>query len=344
MMSLTQFFSAFYFLWPALLILAPMPWIIRRFFIPVAKEQRPLIAPNFAQRLRRFVSPNVTLAHHESPPHSNQRLQHLMFGLIWLLLIIAAMRPVWYITPAPFETSGRDMMLSIDISPTMLREDMLWQGQRIDRLTALKRVIENFILERQGDRMGLIVFSTEAHLVSPLTYDLRAINQLMLESEVGMAGNTTAIGDSIGLAIKHLSRQENDRAVLVLLTDGANNDGFLDPIEAGEKAAEMGLIIHTIGFGNISGTRGRTINSAFDIDTASLNTLADMTGGRNFAAEDTQSLQVVYQAINDIEANRFELNHYRARYELFIWPLGLALILSWCWAAYRLVGSGVKHV
>jgi Ca-activated chloride channel family protein len=344
MSGLGTVFDAFHFLWPALILLAPMPWIIRRFLKTAAQEQQPLVAPSMAQRLRHFVSPNQQLVDTNQRSAAHLLATHLLFIAIWVLVLLAAMRPVWYITPAPFEVSGRDMTLSVDISPTMLREDMTWQGQRVDRLVALKRVMDEFIEQRQGDRMGLIVFSTEAHLVSPLTYDLQAIKQLMMESEVGMAGNTTSIGDSIGLAIKHLAEQENDRAVLVLLTDGANNDGYLDPIEAAEKAAEMGLIIHTIAFGNIDTSRGRPISSAFDIDLEALEIISGLTGGRSFAAGDAQTLRDIYRTINQIEANTFELNHYRARHELFIWPLGLALLLSWLYAGYRLVRPEVGHV
>ncbi|AHF02149.1 von Willebrand factor A [Thiomicrospira aerophila AL3] len=344
MSGIADLLSAFHFIWPALILIAPLPWLVRRYLKPAAQEQQPLVAPTLGQRLRNFIAPQQTLVDDAQGAKMHHVSLHLAFAIIWLLLILAAMRPVWYITPAPFEASGRDMMLSIDISPTMLREDMSWQGQRVDRLVALKRVMDEFITQRQGDRMGLIVFSTEAHLVSPLTYDLQAINQLMMESEVGMAGNTTAIGDSIGLAIKHLSEQQNDRAVLVLLTDGANNDGFLDPIEAAEKAAEMGLIIHTIAFGNIDTSRGRPVSSAFDIDLEALEKISGLTGGRSFAAGDAQTLRDIYRTINELEANTFELNHYRARHELFIWPLGLALLLSWLIAVYRLVRSELAHV
>ena len=343
MSGFADILSAFHFLWPALILIAPLPWIIRRYLKSATQNQQPLVAPTLGQRLRNLIAPQPTLVDDAQGTKITQVAQHLAFALIWLLLILAAMRPVWYITPAPFEVSGRDMLLSVDISPTMLREDMAWQGQRVDRLVALKRVMDEFISQRQGDRMGLIVFSTEAHLVSPLTYDLQAISQLMMESEVGMAGNTTSIGDSIGLAIKHLSEQQNERAVLVLLTDGANNDGFLDPIEAAEKAAEMGLIIHTIAFGNIDTTRGQAVSSAFDIDLEALEKIAGLTGGRNFAAGDAQTLRDIYRTINQLEANSFELNHYRARYELFIWPLGLALVLSWFYAAYRLIRPEQTH-
>ncbi|SFR56702.1 VWA domain-containing protein [Thiomicrospira sp. ALE5] len=343
MSAISELFSAFHFIWPALIVLAPLPWIIRRFLKAAAQDQQPLMAPTLGQRLQNFIKPGQHVIDTADKNNLSWQIK-LFFILVWLLLIFAAMRPVWYITPTPFEASGRDMMLSVDISPTMLHEDMTWQGQRVDRLIALKRVMDEFISQRQGDRLGLIVFSTEAHLVSPLTYDLQAINQLMMESEVGMAGNTTSIGDSIGLAIKHLSEQQNDRAVLVLLTDGANNDGYLDPIDAAEKAAEMGLVIHTIAFGNVDSTSGRPVSSAFDIDLEALETISNITGGQSFAAGDARTLRNIYRAINELEANTFELNHYRARYELFIWPLGLALILSWFFAGYRLIKPELNHV
>lgn len=328
MMSFFHWFQNFSFIWPWMLAFLPLPWLIRPFLKPAQQTQIPLFAPQIFNRLHTLPDQSFAL----QKPQRNQR-QSWGFILLWLLLTLAAMRPVWFLTPTPFESSGRDLMLSVDLSGSMEKPDMIVNGRSVDRLVALKSVVDQFITQRKGDRMGLIVFGSHAFIVSPLTYDLNAIQTLLDETAIGMAGNNTAIGDSIGLAIKHLKQSQNQKAVLILLTDGSNNAGSLDPIDAAQKAKEMGLVIHTIAFGDVQPELKLTPNQSIrgEIDTQALQQIADLTGGEAFIANRTNQLQKIYERINELETNKFTLNQYRARTELYIWPLGLALLISFSW-------------
>lgn len=335
MSTLLIWLQSFSFIWPWMIAFLPLPWLIRPFLKPVKTKQIPLFAPQLIHRISADTATNPLQL-----PRRQKRGWSWLFLAIWLLLLIAAMRPVWFLTPTPFQSSGRDMLLSVDLSGSMEKPDMLLQGRQVDRLTALKSVVDDFIIQRQGDRMGLIVFGTQAFMISPLSYDLTAIQQLLAETQIGMAGNNTAIGDSIGLAIKHLQQNRQQKAVLILLTDGSNNAGAVEPIEAAQKAAEMGLVIHTIAFGDIHPQRTRT--RVFDIDTAMLEQIASLTGGQSFIAGQTDELAQIYQRINEIESTDFTLNQFRARTELFSWPLGLALGLSFLLVWRRLATQGEK--
>ena len=179
--------------------------------------------------------------------------------------------------------------------------------------------------------MGLVVFGSQAFLQSPLTYDLLTVKTLLNEAEIGMAGNNTAIGDAIGLTLKHRQKNLQSESVLILLTDGSNTDGEVDPIEAAQMAQKMGLKIYTIGVGRV---QHRTGLDAFfngaknDMDTASLQKIAELTNGKFFLANDTQQLKQIYQAINALESVEHEVNSYRLRTELYAWPLGAAFVLS----------------
>ena len=325
-MQLFTFWQNFEFLSPWLFALLPLPWIIRSLIIPVKRQQNPLLAPQILQRVatpmadERFIEPSTQ--HRKIPS---------LFILLWFLVIIAAMRPIWYLSPTPFTSSGKDMILAVDLSGSMHKNDMYLGGDYVDRLTAVKSVVEEFIEQRQGDRMGLVVFGSRAFLQSPLTYDLQTVKALLNEAEIGMAGNNTAIGDAIGLTLKHRQKNQQADSVLVLLTDGANTDGIVDPIEAAKMAQKMGLKIYTIGVGQAQHRTGMdrfTKVSMDDIDTESLKRISELTNGKFFLASDTKQLQKIYLEINGLESVEHEVNSYRLRTELYAWPLGAALLLS----------------
>lgn len=329
MNALAHWLQSFEFLWPWMVAALPLPWLLKPWLKPSVERQLALVAPILRQRL--------IAIQNQSPlqlmPKQRERLP-LLFIFMWLMLILAAMRPVWFLTPTPFESSGRDMILSVDLSGSMEKPDMIVNGRPVDRLTALKSVVDDFIEQRQGDRMGLIVFGTQAFLVSPLTYDLTSIQQLLAETQIGMAGNNTAIGDSIALTIKHLQQlrqTQKNKAVLVLLTDGSNNAGAIEPLDAAKKAAEIELVIHTIAFGNVQAARGLPGGqqlSSNEIDLETLQQIAEITDGEAFVAAQTDQLVGIYQRINELETTDFTLNQYRARSELYSWPLALALLFS----------------
>jgi len=215
------------------------------------------------------------------------RLRLVLLWLIWLALVGATARPQWTGDPVALPTTGRDLMLAVDISGSMGTEDMELGNQLVDRLTVVKNVVSDFVEQRQGDRVGLILFGTNAYLQAPLTFDLVSVDRLLTEAPVGIAGGKTAIGDAIGLAVKRLRQRPAGDRVLILLTDGANNVGEVEPAKAAELAGAEGITIYTIGvgaesvrmrglFGALSST---LINPSAELDEPTLQAIAGATGG-----------------------------------------------------------------
>ena len=251
----------------------------------------------------------------------------------WLLLVSAAARPVWLGPPIDLPVSGRDLLLAVDLSGSMGTRDYTLDGRQVDRLTAVKSIAGQFIQRRIGDRLGLILFGLKAYVQSPLTFDRKTVDTLLQESAIGLAGNQTAIGDAIGLAVKELQRYPHGNKVLILLTDGANDAGEVDPQQAAKLAAKEGLTIYTIGIGadamtvsTLFGTQ--QINPSQDLDTDTLRAIAKTTGGRFFRARDTAELNKIYGIINKLQPVDQEKQTFRPRRSLFFWPLALALVLA----------------
>jgi len=271
--------------------------------------------------------------------------------LAWCLLIIASARPQWFGEIIELPVSGRDLLLAVDLSGSMEIEDFVIKNRQVDRLTATKFVARDFIDRRVGDRLGLILFGRQAYLQTPLTFDRETVKTLLLESVIGLAGRETAIGDAIGLAIKRFRRMntdtngdpgiESDRIsgtqihtdkILILLTDGANTAGELEPLKAAKIAAQEGLKIYTIGVGademkvrSFLGTR--TVNPSKDLDEKTLSQIAELTGGKYFRAKNTKGLDIIYNLLDELEPIVQESLSFRPKKSLYPWPLGLALAI-----------------
>lgn len=257
----------------------------------------------------------------------------LLLALLWLLLVLALARPQYVGEQVQMPLTGRDLMLVVDISPSMDERDMVIQGRSINRLQAVKHVLNDFISRRKGDRLGLILFGTEPYVQAPLTFDLETVRALMQESGLGMAGRATAIGDAIGLSVKRLRERPQEQRVAVLLTDGANTAGEISPDKATEIAAAAGVRLYTIGIGaDTMVQRGllgsRRVNPSRDLDEGLLTRMAQATGGEYFRARSLPELEMIYESINQLEAIELEGKLYRPVTELFIWPAGLA-VCSW---------------
>jgi len=270
--------------------------------------------------------------------------------LIWLLLVIAAAGPQWLGKTIPIEQSGRNIMLAVDLSGSMELPDMTLHGQPVNRLVAIKAIAGQFIEQRIGDRLGLIVFGSKAYLQTPLTFDRQTVKHMLDDTSIGLAGTQTAIGDAIGLAIKRLQHQPESQRILILLTDGANNSGVTDIITAAQLAAEYKIRIYSIGFGSEKFVtpglfQPKVINPSLELDEKSLQTIAQLTGGQYFRAKDTRTLHKIYQQLNKIEPINAEQTFYRPQKSLYTWPLFVAFLLSISMAIkkYRLVQTMISR-
>ena len=315
----------FSFAWWWLVALLPLPLLIR-WLLPSApaRQEAALQIPFFNQL-------------HELPASGVRSVgggsRWALAVLMWCALVLASMRPQWLGEAIDTPLTGRDLMLGLDISQSMRERDFQLQGKSVERLDAAKTVASEFIAERQGDRVGLILFGDNAQVQTPLTYDLTTVQHFLRESIVGLIGRSTAIGDAIGLAVKRLRQRPAESRVFILLTDGANTAGAVTPVDAARVAAENDVRIHTIGVGaervTVRGVFGpRVVNPSRSLDEKTLTEIADMTGGRYFRARNTSEMQQIYEEINRLEPSEIDGSQQRPLSELFIWPLGLSLLLS----------------
>ncbi len=295
---------------------------MRRYGAP-AENSEPAIAVPLLQ--------GFDLAGTRTTGESNH-LTGFLLWLFWICLVLAACRPFWLGDPISRTVSGRDLMLAVDISGSMSEADMTIDTNVASRLEVLKLVLGNFIERRRGDRLGLILFGTNAYTFVPLTFDLDTLKTLLDDVSTGLAGRHTAIGDAIGLAIKSMREQQAEHKVLILATDGSNTAGFDDPVKAALAAARQGLTIYTIGIGSDEATLSRTygvnnVPPGTALNEAVLQRIAIATRGEYFRATDTYSLEHIYQALDLLEPVEHEYLSYRPRAELFWLPLAASLLI-----------------
>ena len=324
-----------HFEWPWLLITLPLP-IVVYWLVPskISVEQSALKVP-FLEDFLEAKAGTTTQA---------KQWPLWLATIAWILFVLACARPQWLGEPVEQAISGRDLMLAVDLSASMEEQDFFINKQAVDRLTAIKSVASDFINRRVGDRVGLVLFGTQAYLQTPLTFDRKTVQTLLDEAVIGLAGDNTAIGDAIGLAVKRLKNQPSDSRVLILLTDGANTAGEVTPIKAAELAAANHLKIYTIGVGADemivrSFFGNRKVNPSRDLDENTLVKVAESTGGRYFRARNTDELNNIYMLLDKLEPVEKDKQYFRPRKELYVWPLGLAsaLVFLICWARVRVL-------
>ena len=307
------------FAWPWVIVLLPLPWLLRRWLRRAAPGQ----ALHLPQPGLRLATVSGRTAHGIVP---------WLLTLAWLCLLAAAARPQWIGPPQAQQRSGRALMLAVDLSGSMQTPDMELAGQSVSRFGAVEAIAGDFINRRNGDEMGLILFGSQAFLVTPLTYDLSAVRAQLQGAAVGLAGTETAIGDAIAVAVKRLSALPEQARVLVLLTDGVNNAGSIEPREAARAAKAAGVRIYTIGIGatqmRVPGFFGsQLVNPSADLDADMLTTIATETGGQFFRATDSHALADAYRAIDALEPMPQHGPTLRPRHELFRWPLLAGIVL-----------------
>ena len=314
--------------WPWMLLALPLPLLIRKLLPPVIGTQDAgLRVPSF----RGFA---VLADRSEVEQLLNWRFWIAVIA--WALLVLAAARPERIGDELDVPVSGRNLMLAVDLSGSMDAKDFELGSRRVDRLTATKAVAGDFISRREGDRIGLILFGERAYLQVPLTLDRETVNTLLLEAFIGLAGEKTAIGDAITLAVKRIHDQgsEAGEQVLILLTDGANTAGEIDPLKAAELAQQIGLRVYTIGIGAeqmvVSSITGgmRRVNPSADLDEETLTRIAELTGGRYFRAKDTAGLQEIYRLLDEMEPVAEPEAGFRPIKSLYYWPLAGSFVLA----------------
>ena len=315
------------FAWPWLLAALPLPLLVYALF-PARRNAGAALRVPWSDRVHRIAAAGDGAVRVHG-------FRWLAF-IAWCLLCMAAARPQQLGPVVAPPQVGRDLMLAVDLSASMGEEDMQLGGRMVDRLTAAKAVLSDFLDRRAGDRVGLIVFGERAFALTPLTLDRDSVRDQLGDSVVGLAGRATAIGDAIALATKRLQPKELAQAsskqhVLILLTDGVNTAGTLDPQKAAAIARDSGVRIHTIAFGgngSVSVFGFQLPMGGDDVDEAGLQQIAALTGGRFFRARDTGDLAGIYAEIDKLEPVQRQGRAVRPKIERYPLPLAVALILG----------------
>ncbi len=321
------------FKWPWLLCLLPLPWLVR---FRSTSSQSTLIAPE----LPLFETVKQLGVGSGASAIAPSKIKRALYLAAWLLLVVAAMRPTYIGEQVDIPLSGRDLMLAIDISPSMKEKDMELDDRPATRLDIVKSVVSDFIEQRKGDRIGLILFGSQPYIQSPLSFDTVTVNTLLQEAFLGMAGQATAIGDAIALGVKRLRTRPEQSRVLILLSDGANTAGEIPPEKAAQLAAQDKIKIYSIGIGAEEMVKrsffgAQVVNPSAELDEAMLTNIASQTNGRYFRARNTTELTTIYDEINKLEPVERETRSYRPSKALFHWFLGSALLIAVLAAIYE---------
>lgn len=323
----------FEFAWPWIFALLPLPLLVLWRVKPVAQRETALRVPFYG--LLAGMAPG-------GRRHSGgSLLQKILLALVWCCCVAAAARPQWVGEPVQLPATGRDLLLAVDISGSMETPDMVVQNRNLQRVDVVKYVVGDFVKRRQNDRLGLILFGSNAYLQAPLTFDRNTVQALLQEAQLGFAGQQTAIGDAIGLAVKRLRERPESSRVLILLTDGANTAGEVDPRQAADLAKLAGVKIYTVGVGademiqqTIFGRR--RVNPSADLDEPTLQYIAEQTGGAYFRARNPEELVQIYAELDRLEPIQQDDEVFRPVAALFHWFLAAALLASFLLALARL--------
>ena len=322
----------FSFYWPWAALLLPLPWLIRRFWprphgatdAYTHGDNSTLLHPALGRLASTFVAAR-------SLTHAGSRTQLAVLALLWAALVVTLMQPQWLEPYTEVRTEGYDLMLAVDTSRSMEALDFTVEGRQVTRMAVIKGVLARFIKAREGDRIGIVVFGSQAFVLSPMTLDMRALHTLLDGVVSRMAGNGTAIGDAIGVSVKKLRERPEGSRVLILVTDGENTEGSMPPVLAAQVAAHEGIRIYTIGVGSKGLVpffeEGEMKQVEMEIDEDLLTEVANITGGAYFRATDTGALEKIYQQIDALEKTQAESRSVMIARPLYRWPLGLALLL-----------------
>ncbi len=311
----------FEFAYPYMILLLPLPFLVRHLFDASTTRDDAAFFPFFKEIMK---LPKGGALFSQS---SNSDVRYLALWLAWSLLIVASMRPQKMDEGNHLSIMARDVMLAVDISGSMRVADLYaGRGRAFSRIEVVKELAADFIEQRKGDRVGLVLYSTRAYLQAPQTTDLQTVGELMREAEIGLAGEETAIGDAIGLVIKYLKNQPSKEKVAILLSDGKSNAGNLSPTEVVSIARDEKIKFYTVGVGSDAATGGFLSNNALDEET--LKMIAEETGGQYFRARDVNDMQKIYTIIDALEPTQdSKRKNLVLVWEYFYIPLFLSLLI-----------------
>ena len=317
-----------FWVWPYAFLALPLPLLVYA-FAPRVKHTRAraLLLPD--------IKPYQAYTSESGSSMDRRWLRVLLLSVAWCALVTAMARPQSYADAIRIPSTGRDLMLGIDISRSMNETDLYAGNTQATRIAVVRQVAQDFVSRRAGDRIGLIMFGSQAYVQTPLTFDHQTVQHFLAEATVGLAGRSTAIGDAIGLGVKRLRERPENSRVMILLTDGANSAGVVYPVEAAEVAARSGIRIHTIGVG--ADPNFGNLNTPFaaprsELDEKTLRAISNITGGQYFRARNQQELASIYDEIDRLEPTEEGEQEFRPLDELYAGPLALALVSSMLWA------------
>lgn len=303
------------FVFPWAVLLLPLPLILLRLLPPEEARSGALALPPALARATRPVNTNPAVRH--------ARL--LLPAVAWILAVVALAGPrieqVFDILP----DSARDIVLALDLSGSMEREDFSLDGHQVSRLAAVQAVASRFVEGRAGDRVGLVVFGDRAYVAAAPTHDVAAVAHVIGSTRIGVSGKATAIADGLGLAIKRLQDRDAKSRVVILLSDGQDTSGLVDPVAAARVASELGIRIHTVALGPNDLENAPDARDA--VDTATLREIAEVSGGRLFRVRTTDDLRAVTEAIDSLEPSSAEAPPIRGWRDLWVWPAGAAVFV-----------------
>jgi Ca-activated chloride channel family protein len=323
----------FEFQWPWMALLLLVPLVVM-FLWPrndpeqsemLAGRQETLLHPALADLQQSYTS-------HRPRVSASGRVHGLLLALLWLLLTLTLMRPQWLEPYTETRAEGYDLMLAVDASHSMEALDFTVDNVQVTRMAVLKGVLSKFIANRTGDRIGLIIFGSQAYTIAPMTYDLEAVREQLIDVIPNIAGQGTAMGDAIGLGVKKLRDRPEGSRVLILVADGDNTAGAILPLDAARLAAQNGVRIYTIGVGSTQESvqiieNGRlVVRDDLTMDETVLRRIAGITNGAYFRATDARALEEIYKRIDELEKTRAESRTVMIPHPLYPWTLSLGLL------------------
>lgn len=303
--------------YPYLLLLLVLPLFIKVLLPPYKHVQQAIRVP----RLEAIAEVLGQQPHEGATVYKESKIVTSIHWLLWLLLVVALTRPQLIEPPVERVLPSRDVMLLIDLSGSMETNDFVnRQGEQASRLDAVKEVLEDFLKQREGDRVGLIVFGNSAFVQVPFTQDLAACQNLLSELQVRMAGPKTAFGDAIGLGISLFENSEVEDRLMIALTDGNDTGSRVPPIEAAKIAADNSITIHVIAIGDPAAVGEE------QLDEATLRAVGERSGGKYFHADDQLQLEDIYKEIDTLEVREVQKETYYPKTDLYHLPLALFLL------------------